>query len=310
MTLFHGLSAFPITPATPNGQIIADDLARLLLRLKAARVDSVGLLGSTGTYAYLDRNARRDAVTIAAETLAGEVPLIVSVGALRTDAAVALAQDAAKAGADALLMAPVSYTPLTQEEAYQHYLAVAAATDLPLSIYNNPGTTHFTFGTDLLVRLAALPTIIAIKMPLPAQGTIADDFAALKNHLPDGFIIGYSGDWGCAEALLAGAQTWYSVVGGILPEPALRLTQAALAGDAALTAKLNAAFAPLWALFRAHGGLRVAYAIAHLLGLTQALPPRPILPMPDSAWPDLRAALAALTRDQAGGITLLRPTPV
>jgi 4-hydroxy-tetrahydrodipicolinate synthase len=299
MTLFHGLSAVPITPATPDRQIIADDLARLMLRLKAARVDSVGLLGSTGTYAYLDRSARRDAVTIAAETLASEVPLIVSVGALRTDAAVALAQDAAKAGADGLLMAPVSYTPLTQEEAYQHYLAVAGATDLPLSIYNNPGTTHFNFSTDLLVRLAAIPTITAVKMPLPAQGTVTDDFAALKNHLPADFVIGYSGDWGCAGALLAGAQTWYSVVGGILPDSAMRLTQAALAGDATLTAKLNARFTPLWALFRAHGGLRVAYAIAHLLGLTQGLPPRPILPMPDSAMPDLRAALAALDVAQA-----------
>ena len=77
MTLFHGLSAFPITPATPNGQIIADDLAQLLLRLKAAQVNSVGLLGSTGTYAYLDRAARQKAVSIAAETLAGDVSLIV-----------------------------------------------------------------------------------------------------------------------------------------------------------------------------------------------------------------------------------------
>ncbi|WP_019956856.1 dihydrodipicolinate synthase family protein [Yoonia vestfoldensis] len=294
MTLFAGLSAFPITPATPDGQIIADDLARLLLRLKAAQVDSVGLLGSTGTYAYLDRSARRDAVTIAAETLAGDVPLIVSVGALRTDAAVALAQDAAKAGADGLLMAPVSYTPLTQEEAYQHYLAVAGATDLPLSIYNNPSTTHFNFSTDLLVRLAAIPTITAVKMPFPAQGTVADDFAAVKAHLPADFAIGYSGDWGCADALLAGAQTWYSVVGGILPEPALRLTQAAIAQDAALTAERNAAFAPLWALFRAHGGVRVVYAIAHLLGLTTAQPPRPILPMPDIAQADLRHALTVL----------------
>lgn len=291
MTLFAGLSAFPITPATPDGQIIADDLARMLLRLKAAQVNSVGLLGSTGTYAYLDRSARQKAVSIAAETLAGDVPLIVSVGALRTDAAVALAQDAAKGGADSLLMAPMSYTALTQEEAYQHYLAVAGATGLPLSIYNNPGTTHFTFSIDLLVRLAAIPTITAVKMPLPAQGTLADDLAALRNYLPADFVIGYSGDWGCAEALLSGAQTWYSVVAGILPEPALRLTQAALAGDAARTAELNATFTPLWALFRAHGGLRVAYGIAHLLGLTKALPPRPILPMPDSAMPDLRAAL-------------------
>lgn len=79
----------------------------------------------------------------------------------------------------------------------------------------------------------------------------------------------------------------------------MRLTQVALTGDAARTVELNAAFTPLWALFRAHGGLRVAYAIAHLLGLTKTLPPRPILPMPDSALPDLRAALAALDVAQA-----------
>jgi 4-hydroxy-tetrahydrodipicolinate synthase len=294
MTLFHGLSAFPITPTTIDGQIIADDLLQIVQRLKAAQVNSVGLLGSSGTYAYLDRAARQSAVRIAADTLSGDVPLIVSVGALRTDAAVALAQDAAEAGADGLLMAPVSYTPLTQEEAYQHYLAVAGATDLPLSIYNNPGTTHFRFGMDLLSRLADVPNIVAVKMPLPAAGTLDEDLALLQSRLPDNFVIGYSGDWGCGAALLAGATTWYSVVGGILPEPALRLTQAAMAGNADQTAALDAQFAPLWALFQAHGSLRVVYAIAHLLGLTTALPPRPILPMPDMAQGDLRNALAAL----------------
>lgn len=290
--MFQGLSAFPITPATADGQVIGDDLRALLQPLQAAGVDSVGILGSTGSYAYLDRAARLDAVRIAAAAL-GDLPLIVGVGALRSDAAVALARDAAEAGAQGLLLAPVSYTPLTQDEAFAHFSAVAAATDLPLCIYNNPSTTHFQFSQDLLARLADLPTIKAVKMPLPA-GTVAADLAALAPRLPADFLIGYSGDWGCADALLAGAAAWYSVVGGILPAPALALTRAAMAGDAAQTAAINARFAPLWGLFQTHGSLRVVYVIAQILGLTQAQPQRPILPLSAQVRSDIAAALAHL----------------
>jgi 4-hydroxy-tetrahydrodipicolinate synthase len=70
MPLFHGLSAFPITPADEGGRVDTDALATLLGRLQAAGVDSVGLLGSTGTYAYLTRSERRRAVEAAAERVA------------------------------------------------------------------------------------------------------------------------------------------------------------------------------------------------------------------------------------------------
>ena len=149
MPLFHGLSAFPITPADESGRVDTDALAALLDRLRAAEVDSVGLLGSTGTYAYLARPERRRAIEAAVECVGGRVPVIVGVGALRTDDARDLARDAQAAGADGLLLAPVSYTPLFDEEVFQHFAAVAASTDLPLCVYNNPGTTHFTFSDDL-----------------------------------------------------------------------------------------------------------------------------------------------------------------
>ncbi|MGC1302561.1 MAG: dihydrodipicolinate synthase family protein, partial [Caulobacteraceae bacterium] len=55
MALFRGLSAFPITPADADGRVDVDELARLLERLVAAGVDSIGLLGSTGSYPYLSR---------------------------------------------------------------------------------------------------------------------------------------------------------------------------------------------------------------------------------------------------------------
>lgn len=279
MTSFTGLSAFPITPSDENGRVETDELGGLLNRLKQAAVGSVGLLGSTGTYAYLSRSERRRAVEAAVEVLGRAVPLVVGVGALRTDEACALARDAADAGADALLLAPVSYTPLTQEEAFQHYRAVATTTGLPLCIYNNPGTTHFSFSLDLLERLATVPGIAAVKMPLPADGGIARDIVRLRSALPQGLAIGYSGDWGCAEALLAGADTWYSVVGGLFPEVAAQLTRAAQAGKAEETYRTDAQLAPLWDLFKEHGSLRVVYAAAKLLGLTACDAPRPILPL-------------------------------
>ncbi|MDT8856914.1 dihydrodipicolinate synthase family protein [Paracoccaceae bacterium Fryx2] len=291
MTLFAGLSAFPLTPADPQGRVATDALGRLLARIGAAGVDSVGLLGSTGIYAYLTRAERQRAVAAAAECLGGSVPLIVGVGALRTDEAEALARDAARAGADGLLLAPVSYTPLTDDEVFRHIRTVAAATGLPLCIYNNPSTTHFTFGAALLERLAALPGVTAVKMPLPADGDCAADLSRLRACLPDGFLIGYSGDWGCARALLDGADCWFSVVGGLLPVPALRLARAAQAGDAAETARIDRQFQPLWALFREFGSLRVVYAAASLLALCDAAPPLPVLPL---SPPDMARVAAAL----------------
>ncbi|MDG5719177.1 dihydrodipicolinate synthase family protein, partial [Acinetobacter baumannii] len=90
-----------ITPSDAEGRVDETGLRRLLERLAEAQVDSVGLLGSTGTYAYLSRDERRRAVTIAAEVVDGRVPILVGIGALRTDEAIRLARDARAAGADA-----------------------------------------------------------------------------------------------------------------------------------------------------------------------------------------------------------------
>lgn len=294
MQLFRGLSGFSLTPTDAEGQVQADLLGRLVQRIQAAGVDSLGLLGSTGGYAYLTLAERQRAVRVAVEAVGGHLPIIVGVGALRTDEALALARDARKAGADGLLLAPVSYTPLTQEEAFQHIAAVAEAGELPLCIYNNPGTTKFIFGEDLIARLARVPNIAAIKMPLPADGDFAGELARLRARTPDGFAIGYSGDWGAADALLAGGDAWYSVVAGLLPVPALKLLRAAQAGEAAEVRRLDAAFQPLWQLFREFGSFRVMYVIAELLGLGRLEPPRPILPLSGEVRPRVEAALQGL----------------
>ena len=101
---------------------------------------------------------------------------------------------------------------------------------MPVCIYNNPTTTHFTFSTELMARLSELPRVGAIKMPLPADRDFGREIGLLRSTCEDRLVIGYSGDWGAGAALLAGADAWYSVVAGLLPAAASSLTRAALAG--------------------------------------------------------------------------------
>ena len=291
MTALTGLSAFPITPTDADGRVDLDGLRRLVAPLAEAGVDSIGLLGSTGTYAYLSRAERRRALDATLDEVGGRVPVLVGVGALRTDEAVRLAEDARAAGAAAGLLAPVSYTPLGPDEVFAHFEAVAGA-GLPLCIYDNPGTTHFAFTPDLVGRLSRLPGVVAVKSPAPPADGIAAHLAALRAAVRDDFPLGYSVDWHAAEALIAGAEAWYSVAAGLFPRECLAIVRAAQAGHPDEARRLDARMNPLWELFRAFSSLRVCYAVAAARGSCTAEPPRPILPLPPAARERVARVLA------------------
>lgn len=296
MTLPAGLSAFPITPADASGQVDVVAYGELVSRLAAAGVDSIGALGSTGGYMYLTRAQRRRALD-AAVAAAGRTPIIAGVGALRTDEAILLAQDAAEAGATAGLLSAVSYTPLTQDEVAEHVTAVARESGLPICLYDNPIATGFRFTPPLVSQLARTPGVVGIKNPTESPEKTVSHLAEQRAATPAGFSIGYSGDWNCAEAMIAGADAWYSVLAGILPAPGVAIVRALRQGDVATARQINAALSPLWALFKTHSGLRVAYAIAGILGLAETAPPRPILPLSAAAIGEVERVLKALPSD-------------
>ncbi|GJE62113.1 dihydrodipicolinate synthase family protein [Methylobacterium trifolii] len=279
MSIFlSGLSAFPITPANAEGRVNVPALRRLLAPLCMAGVNSIGLLGSTGTYPFLSRAERRRALDAGLEE-AGALPIVVGVGALRTDEAVRLAQDAQAAGAAAGLLAPVSYTPLTDDEVYEHFVTVARESGLPLCIYDNPGTTHFRFSLALVGRLSQIPGVIAIKSPSPEAQAASSHLAELRLVVPDGFSLGYSVDWLSIEPMIAGGHCWYSVIGGIFPQIGMSIVRAVENGHFDEARRLNAHLEPLWTLFRKFSSLRVVYACADVMGICSAEPPRPILPL-------------------------------
>jgi 4-hydroxy-tetrahydrodipicolinate synthase len=259
-------------------------------------VDAIGLLGSTGTAVYLDRAARRRAIEIALDETAGRLPVMVGIGALRTDDAVHFGEDAAAIGADAVLLAAVSYTPLTEPEVEAHVATVSRSVALPMCLYDNPTTTRFTFTPALIARLAQRDTIAALKTPAPHADAIAAHLHELRRLTKPGFSIGYSVDTAALAGMRAGADIWHSVAAGLYPRRCRAIMDDIRNEDSDEAASLAAEFAPLWRLFTEFGSLRVAYAALSLRGLTGLEPPRPILPLPDEIVARIAPVLRALDR--------------
>jgi 4-hydroxy-tetrahydrodipicolinate synthase len=278
--MFTGLSAFPLTPLDTAGALDEPAFRRLITRLAEAQVDSIGALGSTGSYPYFTRAERARVAQLAVEAADG-VPVMIGIGHVRTERVIEHAHDAQAAGAAAVLLAPVSYQALTEDEVYGLYADVSAELSVPLCVYDNPGTTHFTFSDDLHARVLALPNVAAVK--LPGQD-VARRIAALRPRV-NGVALGMSGDQFAADALAAGADVWFSVLGGTFPAAALEIVRT---HDAER-------FEPLWALFRAYGGFRVVATAAALLGLAgEHNLPRPLRVLEGQARADVKRVLDTL----------------
>lgn len=274
--MFSGLSAFPLTPLNET-DIDERVFVRLIERLACAGVDSIGALGSTGSYAYLTRQERLRVAQLAVQH-GGDVPVIVGIGALRTREVLELAQDAQKVGASGVLLAPMSYQKLSDSEVFELYETVTCSLSIPLCVYDNPATTHFEFSDELHGRIAQLPNVASIKIPAVPTGLDAarERIDRLRALIPTHVTIGVSGDALAATGLNAGCEAWYSVIGGLFPQTALAIMREAQSGNIRETMRLSDQLAPLWELFLQYGSLRVTATAAELLGLVAI----PCLPLP------------------------------
>jgi 4-hydroxy-tetrahydrodipicolinate synthase len=275
--MFNGLSAFPLTPMNESG-VDEHAFIRLVENLEKAKVASIGALGSTGSYAYLSRVERQHVAQLAVDA-AGKIPVMVSIGALRTRDVLLLAEDAQKAGVSALLLPAMSYQKLRGEDVFSLYETVTHNISVPLCVYDNPGTTHFDFSDVLLGRIAHLSNVRSIKIPgvpnAPEEAKVRVD--RLRALIPAQVTIGISGDAFAATGLNAGCEAWYSVLGGLFPITAKAITDAALSGNAQEANRLSERLEPLWSLFREFGGsFRVIATAAELRGFTH----RPSVPLP------------------------------
>ncbi|SJN12831.1 4-hydroxy-tetrahydrodipicolinate synthase [Leucobacter sp. 7(1)] len=296
-SIFTGLSAFPLTPL--RGDVVDEEaFVGLIERATAAGVDSITALGSTGSYAYLTEAERARVSRLAVEH-AGTTPVFVGVGGLRTSHVLSHIDSAEAAGAAGVMLAPMSYQALTSDDVFELYRTVTAHTDLPVIVYDNPATTHFTFTTELYERIADLPGIASLKIPgVPIDLHDAHAHVArIRSMIPAHVTIGISGDPFAAAGLIAGCETWYSVIGGTLPEPALTIARAALGGRGKDAIAESERLAPLWSLFSEYrGSLRVIAVIAEHLGLA----PRRCLPLPIQGLTEAQRRQVAVVVDELG----------
>ncbi len=291
MSVFSGLSAFPVTPADDHGCVDCDALGSIVSRLAATEVTSIGALGSTGSYMYLTLQQRFKALEAIIEA-AGDKPVVASVGAMRSSDVCTLIKHAEKSGAGGVLLAPVSYLPLTDADVTALFEDAASTTGLPVCFYNNPITTHFGLTEELLIKLGKQGLVAAVKNPPPGDLDFNAQVERLSVSLPAGFSIGYSGDSKIAAALGAGCDGWYSVLAGTLPDIAIALWQARNSIDE--LHRLNSKLAPLWSLFDEYGSIRVVHEIVRMQGYPRVKLPRPLLPLPLTACNQIETVIQQL----------------
>ena len=290
MSPFTGLSAFPVTPLHETG-VALDAFQEIVSALAATDVSTIGALGSTGLYPYLSVSARSEAYA-ASVAAAGKTPVLAGIGALILSDVLASAEAAERAGCAGLLLAPVSYLPLSDDEVVGLFEAVSDASGLPILIYNNPGTTGVSISEELVGRLASIDRVKGMKNPSNPEGGAAAQIARLRGQVPPDFSLGYSGDASISGAIESGADAWYSVLAGTLPDVALRLWKNR--NDTSRLTAETKRLEPLWALFNRFGSIRVIYEVARLEGKSNLGLPLPLLPLPKDAVAQIAQALETL----------------
>jgi 4-hydroxy-tetrahydrodipicolinate synthase len=290
---FTGLIAYPVTPFDNDGSVRHEDLRGLLDGLATSGVDAVTVLGSSGSFAYLDASERSQIARTAIDALDGRLPVAVGISSVGTREVLDAAVDAQRAGAAGLVLSPVSYVPLTDDEVLAQVRAVCAATDLPVCLYNNPGTTQFDYSLQVVAELSALPEVVAFKDTAADAATFNARHAELAALVRGPFSHGVSGDLLMMTGEIA-ADAWHSGPAALLPAYYGRLRAAVVAGDRREVARVRSVLAPLVdhvAGLRKISGLHL---LARACGVAAGDPRPPLLPSPGSELRELGRLLDLL----------------
>jgi 4-hydroxy-tetrahydrodipicolinate synthase len=228
-------------------------------------------------------------VVRAREQVRGRMQLLAGAGTSSTATTVERAAWLGALGVDALLVVTPAYNKPTQDGLYLHFEAVAAASAVPLVLYNVPGRTAVDMLPSTVARLAQLPRIVALKEAVADIGRVRDLVASCG---PDFDLL--SGDDATArEALLAGARGVISVTANVAPARMSEMVDAALTGRAGEAATLDATLAALHErLFLEANPIPVKWVL-HQMGLIGPALRLPLTPLSGRFHDRLRDAMRA-----------------
>lgn len=290
MPEIHGIIAYPITPFTADTSgIDKDRLAALVDRLVSSGVHAIAPLGSTGELAYLDESEFDAVVDTTMAAVNGRVPVVVGVSDLTTANTIRRARYAEQAGADAVMILPVSYWKLTDREIAQHYRSIGESIGIPIMAYNNPATSGVDMSPELLVTM--FDNIDNVTMVKESTG----DLTRMRRiaELSGGELPFYNGSNPLVlDALKVGASGWCTAAPNLRPQPCIDLYNAVRADDLEKAQLRYDDLKPLLQFIVAGGLPTTVKAGLDLLGFPVGDPRAPLLALDGQGRAELQDLLA------------------
>jgi 4-hydroxy-tetrahydrodipicolinate synthase len=290
---YRGVFAVPSTAFDAQGNL--DEKAqRGLIRwlIDDCGVHGIIPCGSTGEFAFLSEAERKRVVAVTLDEVKKRVPVIAGAAACATREVIAYAQCYQEMGADGVMVVPSYYGQLSQEPLYHHFSTIARHIDLPIVVYNNPGTS----GSDILpatvARLAELDHIAAIKESTGIMQRIVD----IRLLAGDRLEILCGCDTLAMEMLAIGVEGWVAAPANVAAGQCVELYRLMIEQkDYAAAWKLYQRLRPLFDLFEGSGQyVQLAKAGLEMLGRPVGLPRPPLLPPSQEMQAQLKTLLEAI----------------
>ena len=240
--MFRGIFTALVTPFR-DGVIDTSAFEKLIEAQIAAGITGIVAVGTTGESPTLSNEEREQVIRLAVRTANKRCRVLAGTGSNATHHAVADTKMAEKLGADGALLVAPYYNKPSQEGLFRHFKAIAAATSLPIVLYNIPGRCGVDIAPDTVARLAnESQNIVSIK---EASGSV-ERVSELRMRLPDSFTI-LSGDDSLTLAFMSvGAVGVVSVASNLFPAEVCALVRAFESGDVKAATELHHKMFPLF----------------------------------------------------------------
>lgn len=291
MTQFHGVYPYLVSPLDAAGKVRADVLGRLCDDLIKSGVHGLTPLGSTGEFAYLDRDQRMAVAQATIEATQRRVPVVVGVSSTSTADAVAQARSCQQLGADGILAILEAYFPLKDGQVESYFRAIADAVDIPVVMYTNPQFQRSDLTLDVIARLAQHPRINYIKDASTNTGRLL----SIMNRCGDDLQVFSASAHIPAAVMLIGGAGWMAGPACIAPRQSVALYELCKAGrwDEALALQRK-----LWRLNEAFARFNLAACIKAGLAIQGYEVGDPVAPQSPLSAED-RKVVEAVLRDIA-----------